>query len=142
MKRSGKTIAVKHSAISNIYERAAKDFLLKQGLVSVTDNYRCRAGEIDLVMRDRDTLVFVEVRFRKNRLFGGGAASVTRSKQKRLIRAARYYLQREHYTGNCRFDVVDVTYALQPGRQKPERPTATPSPGLQFQWLENAFQTD
>jgi putative endonuclease len=77
-------------------------------------NLRCRAGEIDLVARDGPVLVFVEVRQRRDRRYGGAAASVNRAKQARLIRAARYFLpvlSRAHFAGvqpPCRFDVVSI----------------------------------
>jgi len=132
---------------SNIYEIAAKQYLVKRGLVPLTDNYHCRAGEIDLIMRDTDTLAFIEVRFRKNQLFGGGAASVTSAKQRKLIRAARHYLHIRQYTGNCRFDVVDVTYAqhntMTSGTEMPDKAACDfmvyKNVALQFNWIKNAF---
>ena len=74
-------------------------------------NYRCRAGEIDLVMHDGDTLVFVEVRYRRRKRFGSGAESVDRVKQHRIIRAASRYLQQHpRWADNvCRFDVVSLS---------------------------------
>ena len=76
----------------------------------VSRNYRCRRGEIDLVMRDADALVFVEVRRRRSRGFGGGLDSVDARKQARLVAAAEHYLVR-HRVGDdspCRFDVVAI----------------------------------
>jgi putative endonuclease len=86
-------------------EQLAEDFLLRQGLALVQRNFRCRMGEIDLIMRDRDTLVFAEVRLRSHRGFGGAAASVTHAKQARVVAAAKHFLtgKRER---PCRFDVV------------------------------------
>lgn len=121
--------------VSNIYETAAKQYLVKHGMKPLTNNYRCRAGEIDLVMCDADTLVFIEVRFRKNQLFGGGAASVIPAKQRKLIRAARHYLHANRYTGDCRFDVVDVTYAQH------NATSSGADTALQFNWIKNAFLT-
>ena len=69
-------------------------------------NYRCRLGEIDLILWDRDTLVFAEVRLRKNSRFGGAAASITGQKQLKLQRAAAHYLQHLGKTPPCRFDAV------------------------------------
>lgn len=86
-------------------ERAAA-LLSGHGLVSVTRNFRCRGGEIDLVMRDGPVLVFVEVRYRNSTRFGGAMASVTATKRRRLITAARQYLARTGWEGPCRFDVV------------------------------------
>ena len=76
----------------------------------VRRNYRCRRGEIDLVMRDTDTLVFVEVRRRTSLAFGGGLASVDARKRARLVAAAEHYLTM-HRVGDerpCRFDVVAI----------------------------------
>ena len=103
-------------------EKLAERFLRARGLELVTRNYRCRHGEIDLVMREGGSLVFVEVRRRSRSDYGGAAASVDTHKQKRLIAAARHYLA--HYAGEpppCRFDVVAIDGAGAP------------------QWLPDAF---
>jgi putative endonuclease len=96
----------------NDYELRALELLQGAGLRPLAVNLRCRAGEIDLAMRDGDTLVLVEVRFRSDGRFGGAAASIERSKQARLVRAARCVLPRlaaMHWSGReprVRFDVV------------------------------------
>ena len=89
--------------------------LQRQGLTLVQRNYRVAAGpnargaEVDLICRDRDgTLVFVEVKARKTSGFGGAAASVTPSKQRSLILAARHYLRNFPTPPACRFDVVAI----------------------------------
>lgn len=107
-------------------ETAARRFLERQGLVFVEANYQIRGGELDLVMRSPDSLVFVEVRFRANQSFGGGLASVDARKQEKLRRAAASYLQARGLrdTLPCRFDVV----AVEPSRD-----------GLKFDWITNAF---
>ena len=93
-------------------ERIAETFLLNRGLTLVARNYRCRFGEIDLVMRERATLVFVEVRLRQARRslkgndFGGPAASITSTKQARIISAAQHYLSGLKQLPPCRFDAV------------------------------------
>lgn len=87
-------------------EQLAASFLQRNGLQLVQANYRCRFGEIDLVCRDRDTLIFVEVRLRGSESFGGAAASITAGKQHKLVLAARHYLQQQRPTPACRFDVV------------------------------------
>ena len=76
----------------------------------VTRNYRCRRGEIDLVMRDTETLVFVEVRRRTSRAFGGGLDSVDARKRARLVAAAEHYLMMKRIGDECpcRFDVVAI----------------------------------
>lgn len=89
-------------------ERQARDYLEQQGLQHVASNVRCKRGELDLIMRDGDTLVFIEVRFRASGRFGGAAASVDRRKQARLSAAAAYYLQRHASAFPCRFDVVAI----------------------------------
>lgn len=96
-------------------EDRALEHLRRQGLVLVERNYRvaggphARGGEVDLVMRDRDgTLVFVEVRARAGTRHGGAAASVTATKQRRLVFAAQHYLCRFASLPPCRFDVVAI----------------------------------
>ena len=87
-------------------ETRAEAMLMHEGLRSVARNYRCRAGEIDLVMRDGEHMVFVEVRYRSHGGYGGAASSVGADKQRRLILAARHYLMSSGWSGPCRFDVV------------------------------------
>lgn len=92
-------------------EQLAERFLTKQGLNLLHRNYRCKTGEIDLVMQHDDLLVFIEVRLRTNPNFGSGAESVSYQKQQRLIRTAQHYLQKHHghRPPACRFDVVSVS---------------------------------
>ena len=87
-------------------EDRAQARLIAHGLQPVTRNYRCRGGEIDLVMRDGDCLVFVEVRFRRSNSFGGALSSIDARKQRRLTLAAQHYLARHGWQGPCRFDVM------------------------------------
>jgi putative endonuclease len=92
-------------------EERALAFLAGHGLKLVTRNYRTPhrgGGEIDLIMREGATLVFVEVRKRASRDFGGAAASVGPAKQRRIVFAARHYLMRAADPPPCRFDVVSV----------------------------------
>lgn len=89
-------------------EDAALAHLLRHGLTLVERNFRCKGGEIDLIMRERATLVFVEVRRRADARHGGAAASVTPAKQRRLVLAAQVYLQRLAAAPPCRFDVVAI----------------------------------
>jgi len=86
-------------------ERLAETYLQQHGLQLVERNYRCRYGEIDLVMRDGRETVFVEVRLRSRQDFGGAAASITLQKQRKLLRAAEHYLIQSK-DGACRFDTV------------------------------------
>jgi putative endonuclease len=89
-------------------EQLACDYLLARGLQLIERNFSCRYGEIDLVMKDDDTIVFIEVRYRKNRNFGGASASVTPAKQRRIIKTALSYLQQNMSESNMRFDVVGI----------------------------------
>ena len=120
-------------------EQAACRWLQQQGLETLTQNYRCRHGEIDLIMQQGEELVFVEVRFRKHQHFGGAIASVDRRKQQKLIRSAAYFLQQHPRLNNrpCRFDIMaasinrDHSLAAGRGDQHGNR--------LEWQWLQNAF---
>lgn len=107
-------------------ESLAREFLQHAGLTFVAANVTGAGGEIDLIMREHHTLVFVEVRLRGNHGFASASESVNDRKQRKLIRAAQHYLQRTKLTDKipCRFDVV----ALQTldSAQPPE-------------WIKNAF---
>jgi putative endonuclease len=87
-------------------EALAAEFLATRGLTIIARNYRCRGGEIDLIARDRETLVFVEVRLRSGAAFGGAAASITPAKRRRLKRAAGHYLAALGCEPQCRFDAI------------------------------------
>lgn len=87
-------------------EQLAAEYLQRRGLTVVVRNFRCRAGEIDLILRDGATLVFAEVRLRKNDAFGGATASITSRKQHKLRLAAQYYLQTLPTEPPCRFDAL------------------------------------
>lgn len=87
-------------------ETLAARYLESRGLTIVERNYRCRYGEIDLIARDGLTLVFVEVRARRSRAFGGAAASITAAKRNKLRRTALHYLAALGRSPRCRFDAV------------------------------------
>jgi len=110
-------------------EAAAHAYLGKAGLHGISCNASFRFGELDLVMRDGDSVVFIEVRYRRNAGFGGGAASITASKRRKLVAAAQAFLQahREFANAPCRFDVVDAS-------GDPDAPT--------LEWLRDAFRAD
>ena len=93
-------------AAGALAEEAAARYLAERGLAILGRNYRTRLGEVDLVARDGDTLVFVEVRLRSSDRFGGAAASVGPRKRARIEAAARHYLARLAAEPPCRFDVV------------------------------------
>ncbi len=90
------------------FEHASLRFLESQGLSLLTSNYRCKFGEIDLIMHDRSMLVFVEVRYRRSASHGTAAATVDSRKQARIRFTARHFLcnHPEFRKYSCRFDVV------------------------------------
>ena len=102
-------------------EDVAYSFLVRNGLTLVTRNYRCRYGEIDLIMQDSDNLVFIEVRYRKSSLFGSAAESVSHNKQGKLVFTANHYLQNHPSPLAMRFDVVAI------------------SADQEIEWITNAF---
>jgi len=92
-------------------EASACEYLQAQGLTLVERNYLCKRGEIDLIMQDKHTTVFVEVRYRRNDRFGSSAESVDWRKQTKLLATAEHYLQQHPKAAqnDCRFDVVALT---------------------------------
>ena len=110
-------------------EQACCRFLQQQGLKLLDRNYHGRRGELDLVMLDDDTVVFVEVRFRINDRFGGALESVTPGKQDKLRKTAALYLQKQTRLANGRFDVVAMTEKVQNNGSK----------NYTFEWIKNAF---
>jgi putative endonuclease len=123
------TDRIDRSGIGARIERAASAFLQRRGLAAIAANARYRDGELDLVMRDGETLVFVEVRHRRSAGHGGGAASVDASKRRRLVRAAqRFLLEHPQFAERpCRFDVVEAA-------GDPDAP--------RLNWLRDAFRAD
>ncbi len=89
-------------------EDRALAYLQQQGLRLVERNFLCKVGELDLVMRDGAHLVFVEVRERNSPHYGGAAASISPAKQRRIVRAAKFYLLRFAKMPPCRIDVVAI----------------------------------
>ncbi|MCQ4262407.1 YraN family protein [Stutzerimonas stutzeri] len=94
-------------------EMLALDHLRDKGLRLLERNWSCRSGELDLVMLDGDTVVFVEVRYRRHAAWGGALESVDTRKQQKLIKAAQFFLQKESRWAKhpCRFDVVAIAAA-------------------------------
>ncbi len=92
-------------------EQEAAVFLVQNGLKIAHRNFQCKLGEIDLIAFQGNTLVFVEVRYRKNTQFGTPAESVTYGKQRKIIRVAKYFLMKhtQFAQSPCRFDVIAVT---------------------------------
>jgi len=110
-------------------EAAALAYLLQSGLRRIAANANYRFGELDLVMRDGATVVFVEVRYRRDARFGGGAASIDRSKRRKLVHAAQAFLaaHRQFADAPCRFDVIDA-----------DGDPAAP----RLNWIRDAFRAD
>jgi putative endonuclease len=96
------------SEVGWLAESRALAYLQEKGLVLIDRNIRHRRGELDLVMRDGATLVFIEVRMRRSNRFGGAAASITATKRARLWRSAEIYLMRYAHPPACRFDAVCI----------------------------------
>ncbi|HPF87835.1 MAG TPA: YraN family protein [Candidatus Limiplasma sp.] len=90
-------------------ESQAVQYLQKQGMLLLHKRYRAPGGEIDAMMTDGDTLVFVEVKLRQTGTSGDGLMAVTTKKQRRIVKAALYYLAEHDHDGPIRFDVVEVT---------------------------------
>ncbi len=111
-------------------EQLAADHLQARGLVVLERNLRCKVGEIDLVCLDGAVLAIIEVRQRVRADFGGALGSVTWRKQRKLIRAARYFLQRRPrwQTHRMRFDVL----ALE----------GLPDGAHRFVWIKDAFRAN
>lgn len=109
------------------YENLALRYLRKHGLVPVWRNYRCKLGEIDLIMCSDKALVFVEVRYRSRSDYGGALATITPAKQRKLINTAQHFLlcHKIYNRMDCRFDVVCIGTS----------PDGSPS----IEWIPNAF---
>lgn len=119
--------------VGSHYEQMALTFLCQQGLHLRATNFRSKLGEIDLIMKDAGVLVFIEVRYRKTKDFGGAVHSVTKAKQRKLRRCAALFLQlhyghsrpKQQHLPDCRFDVIAIT--------------ATGSGVPEINWIKAAF---
>ena len=110
-------------------EQIAAQWLAQQGLTLITQNHYVKGGELDLVMRDGDILVFIEVKHRTTTRYGHPLETVTYQKQQRLVRAASFYLHRHGLWDRVsRIDVIGIT----PGQSSKYR----------IQWIKNAIQAD
>ncbi len=109
-------------------EQQVQDYLQQQGLQPLARNYTASGGEIDLIMKHQQTLVFIEVRFRRSARYGSAAESIDYRKQQRISKTAAHYLQRHPQYRNyaCRFDVA----ACQPDNDRDS---------ISIDWLSNAF---
>lgn len=107
-------------------EKKAAIHLLALGVSILHSNFRCKYGEIDLIAEHDANLIFFEVRYRKNSLFGSATESVTLTKQQKIIRTAQFFLQTraEAQQIPCRFDIISMTKNI-----------ASP----QIEWIKDAF---
>lgn len=114
-------------ARGELIEQAACAYLRRAGLNLLSQNWHCRYGELDLVMRERDTVVFIEVRYRRDNRFGGALASIDQRKQLKLINSAQAWLQANAKWSHlaCRFDTISAS---------------GPEHQPQLEWLRDAFR--
>ena len=111
----------------DIAEDIAKQFLIKQGLTIAEQNFHCRFGEIDIIAKHQQQVIFIEVKYRQQANFGGAINAISASKQEKIKKSARIYLQQQQlneYNTACRFDVIAVDGDL-------HHP--------QINWITNAF---
>jgi putative endonuclease len=108
-------------------EKYARDYLVKQGLRWITSNYRCRWGEVDLIMKDANHLVFIEVRSRVSDAYGGAIESITYSKRQKILKTATHYMtvKNSYNTFSARFDVISIQGSA-----------------AKVEWIKNAFGVD
>ncbi len=113
-------------AIGHALEDTAVAYLQKHKVQVLHRNFRCKYGEVDLIGRDQEDLIFVEVRYRKDATFGAAAETVTADKQRRIICAAQFFLMTRSWATKlyCRFDVIAITKAI-------NSPT--------IEWIKDAF---
>ena len=108
------------------YERIAEKYLTKKDHTIKTRNYHTKRGEIDLIMQDGNTIVFIEVRYRKSSLYGTAEETITKTKQSKIIYSAKHYIAKfKLWNMNARFDVITI---------KPNS-----SNQIEINWLKNAF---
>lgn len=115
------------TSIGKQAEVVAKTYLLEEGLTFLTENFHNRRGEIDLIMQEQQTLVFVEVKYRKSPHYGGAISAISCAKQEKIKQCAAFYLQKSglnEYNTPCRFDAVLIDGSIN-----------TPK----ISWLKNAF---
>ena len=119
----------RHIESGRVAEAIAYRFLIERGLTAVTTNYRCRYGELDLVMRDGSLLIVAEIRYRRRLAFGGPLASISPAKERKIVKATRHFIYKYPAYRNApvRFDVVGITGDLR-------------SPDIH--WIPGAFTMD
>lgn len=130
---------MKRTSLSSAYlgqeaERYAEQYLINQGLIFRQRNFSKPCGEIDLIMQDGSSLVFVEVKLRKQGQQVSALESVNRRKQQRLIKTAHWYLQslKRSHSYACRFDVIAIEHNSRENAALDFAPAA-------LDWIQNAF---
>lgn len=118
-------------ALGEQLETIALHYLEARGHCLVCRNFQCKLGEIDLIMREAQTLVFIEVRFRRSERFGSAAETVDHRKQRKLVRTAQIYLNMQRFSQRtpCRFDILGIT--IDGATQE-----------YRFDWIPNAFDSE
>lgn len=119
--------------IGSSAENIAKQYLEQHGLRFIDNNFSSRFGEIDLIFREGETLVFVEVRYRKNNAYGHSIETITQSKQQKIIKTAEYYLHKNQLSESlhCRFDVIGI--------EPPNLTEKQASTPYSINWIKHAF---
>ena len=112
------------------FEDRARGYLTRRGLRLLESNFRSRFGEIDLIMHDGETICFVEVKYRRSADYGGAASTITRSKQRKLVKTALFYLARHR------------RYAQRPLRFDALLIQSQPDGSENFEWIKNAFYAE
>lgn len=97
-------------SVGSLYENAAADFITEKGAKILIRNYRCRIGEVDIIARDEDYICFIEVKYRKDDLFGGPEAAVNFAKQRKISKVSAYYLLTNNMSEftKIRYDVIAI----------------------------------
>lgn len=115
-----KGINLNKRQIGSFYEEMACEFLREQGIFILEQNFRCKQGEVDIIGEDRGTLLFVEVKYRKNAVVGFPYEAVTYQKQKSISSVASYYKYRKQINKGIRYDIISIC-------------------GDKIHWIQNAF---
>lgn len=102
------------------YEGAACDYLTRQGIVILERNFACRQGEVDIIARQKDCVIFLEVKYRRTNAFGDALLAVSFRKQKKICRCAEYYCMKHPWVTHFRYDVIAIN-------------------DTQIKWIQNAF---
>ncbi|MFT5161490.1 MAG: putative endonuclease [Alteromonadaceae bacterium] len=130
------------TSVGRFYEDMARQYLQKQGLRFIEANFNCRYGELDLIMADADQLVFVEVKFRTSQAYGGAIGAISHSKQRKLIKTAKLYMQQQRLSSTAaRFDVVAIQSLSPSEKSLSDESSAKKSSAenSQLRWIKNAF---